>query len=68
MFDALAEFAEDPLVRGGIDQLTRLGSSLRPTLRFLTPTQTVCNYVTLWFRNSGACSPRATRTAPGSAS
>ncbi len=53
VFDALAEFSDDPLVRGGIDQLTRLGSSLRPTLRFLTPTQTVCNYATLWFRNAG---------------
>ena len=54
VFDALADFSDDPLVRGGIDQLTRLGSSLRPTLRFLTPTQTVCNYATLWFRNAAS--------------
>ena len=53
VFDALADFSDDPLVRGGIDQLTRLGSSLRPTLRFLTPTQTVCNYATLWFAQRG---------------
>jgi virulence factor Mce-like protein len=51
VFDALAEFSDDPLARQGIDQLTRLASSLRPTLRFLTPMQTVCNYATLWFRN-----------------
>ena len=51
VFDALEEFSDDPLARQGIDQLTRLASSLRPTLRFLTPTQTVCNYATLWFRN-----------------
>lgn len=51
VFDALQEFSDDPLARQGIDQLTRLASSLRPTLRFLTPTQTVCNYATLWFRN-----------------
>jgi hypothetical protein len=51
VFDALERFSDDPLARQGIDQLTRLASSLRPTLRFLTPVQTVCNYVTLWFRN-----------------
>jgi virulence factor Mce-like protein len=54
VFEALAEFSEDPIVRQGIDQLTRLSSSLRPTLRFLTPAQTVCNYATLWFRNAAS--------------
>jgi ABC-type transporter Mla subunit MlaD len=54
VFDALADFSEDPLVRQGVDQLTRLSSSLRPTLRFLVPAQTTCNYVTLWFRNAAS--------------
>jgi len=54
VFDALADFSEDPQVRQGIDQLTRLSSSLRPTLRFLTPVQTTCNYVTLFFRNAAS--------------
>jgi virulence factor Mce-like protein len=54
VFEALADFSEDPIVRQGIDQLTRLSSSLRPTLRFLTPAQTVCNYATLWFRNAAS--------------
>jgi ABC-type transporter Mla subunit MlaD len=54
VFDALAEFSEDPQVRLGIDQLTRLSSSLRPTLRFLTPLQTTCNYATLFFRNAAS--------------
>jgi hypothetical protein len=54
VFEALADFSEDPLVRQGVDQLTRLSSSLRPTLRFLTPAQTVCNYATLWFRNAAS--------------
>jgi phospholipid/cholesterol/gamma-HCH transport system substrate-binding protein len=54
VFEALADFSEDPLVREGIDQLTRLSSSLRPTLHFLTPAQTVCNYGTLWFRNAAS--------------
>ena len=54
VFDALADFSDDPLVRQGIDQLTRLSSSLRPTLHFLVPAQTVCNYATLWFRNAAS--------------
>jgi phospholipid/cholesterol/gamma-HCH transport system substrate-binding protein len=54
VFETLADFSEDPFVRGGVDQLTRLASSLRPTLRFLTPAQTVCNYATLWFRNAAS--------------
>ena len=51
VFEALEELSDDPVVRQGIRQLTRLGSSLRPTLRFLTPTQTVCNYASLFLRN-----------------
>jgi virulence factor Mce-like protein len=51
VFDALAEFAEDPLVPRGIARLRETVRSLRPTLDFLTPVQTTCNYVTLWFRN-----------------
>ncbi len=51
VFESLRAFSDDPLAEQGIRQLTRLSSSLKPTLRFLTPTQTVCNYATLWFRN-----------------
>ena len=51
VFEALAEFSDDPNVRGGVRQLTRLTSSLRPTLRFLKPTQTTCNYATIFLRN-----------------
>ncbi len=54
VFDTLADFSEDPVVRTGVQQLTRLSSSLRPTLRFLTPAQTTCNYATLWFRNAAS--------------
>jgi hypothetical protein len=54
VFDALADFSDDPGVRQGVDMLTRLSSSLRPTLHFLTPAQTVCNYGTLWFRNAAS--------------
>jgi hypothetical protein len=51
VFEALAELSEDPQARAGVDQLGRLASSLRPTIRWLKPTQTTCNYATLWFRN-----------------
>jgi hypothetical protein len=51
VFDALARFAEDPLVPRGVKRLTDTVASLRPTLHYLTPAQTTCNYATLWFRN-----------------
>ena len=51
VFEKLDEFGQDPMVRAGINQLTRLSSSLRPTLRFLTPAQTTCNYVSVLLRN-----------------
>jgi virulence factor Mce-like protein len=54
VFDTLADFSEDPLVRAGVDQLTRLASSLRPTLDFIAPVQTTCNYATLLFRNAAS--------------
>jgi virulence factor Mce-like protein len=50
-FAALQRFAEDPLVKLGIDDLTSTSQILAPTLAYLTPAQTVCNYATLWFRN-----------------
>ena len=51
VFEALADFSNDPNVRTGVRQLTRLSSSLRPTLHFLKPTQTTCNYATIFLRN-----------------
>jgi virulence factor Mce-like protein len=50
-FAALQRFAEDPLVTLGIRDLQSTTSILAPTVAHLTPVQTVCNYVTLWFRN-----------------
>jgi virulence factor Mce-like protein len=51
VFQALSDFSDDPNVRAGVRQLTRLTGSLRPTLRFLKPTQTTCNYATIFLRN-----------------
>jgi hypothetical protein len=47
----LADFSTDPIVRLGVDRLRDTAHTLRPTLAFLTPVQTTCNYLTLWFRN-----------------
>ncbi len=44
-------FSNDPLVPRGIQSSTALVKSLDPTLEYLAPAQTVCNYLTLWFRN-----------------
>jgi virulence factor Mce-like protein len=51
VFVALKNFTEEPLVEPGIERLNDTVESLRPTLAFVTPAQTVCNYATLWFRN-----------------
>jgi ABC-type transporter Mla subunit MlaD len=51
LLDELERFAEDPMVPRGLRATTRGLRSLQPALAFLAPTQTVCNYVTLWFRN-----------------
>jgi virulence factor Mce-like protein len=44
-------FAEDPQVPLGLKGANAAARSLDPTLRFLAPAQTQCNYVTLFFRN-----------------
>jgi phospholipid/cholesterol/gamma-HCH transport system substrate-binding protein len=48
---ALRDFAQDPLVPIGIHGLKNTAQALNPTVSFLTPVQTTCNYVSLWFRN-----------------
>jgi phospholipid/cholesterol/gamma-HCH transport system substrate-binding protein len=51
VFGALRELAADPVALAGTRRLGDTAHSLRPTLSFVTPAQTVCNYGTLWFRN-----------------
>jgi virulence factor Mce-like protein len=51
LFTTLESFSTDPIVRLGVSRLDDTVKSLNPTLAFLTPAQTTCNYVTLWFRN-----------------
>jgi virulence factor Mce-like protein len=50
----LQTFAEDPMVPRGLRALTGALRSLKPTLDYLAPAQTKCNYIALWFRNIGS--------------
>ncbi|MCW3012787.1 MAG: Mammalian cell entry related domain protein [Solirubrobacterales bacterium] len=50
-FQSLQRFAEDPLAKLGLNDLAHTSRVLAPTIRQLKPAQTVCNYVSLWFRN-----------------
>jgi hypothetical protein len=51
LLQELRRFSNDPLVPRGITSTTEAVKALDPTLQYLAPTQLVCNYVTLWFRN-----------------
>ena len=51
---ALRALNDDAAARDGIDRLVQTDNILAPTLHFLTPAQTVCNYATLLLRNSQA--------------
>ncbi len=48
---AFAEFAKNPVVTGGIEDITNTLGLANPVLAGLAPAQTNCNYVTLFFRN-----------------
>jgi phospholipid/cholesterol/gamma-HCH transport system substrate-binding protein len=50
----LQDFSEDPQVPRGINRLTSTLRTLNPTLQYLAPAQTTCNYIALWFRNIGS--------------
>ena len=48
---ALVTFGNTPGVTPGLQLLTQTNTILDPTLAFVTPAQTVCNYLTLLLRN-----------------
>jgi len=50
--ESLERFANDPGVEAGISRATQTARYLTPTLRFVAPAQSVCNYATLLFRNA----------------
>ena len=51
VFRSLDRFVADPVVPRGIRRLRDTVVTLRDPLDFITPAQTTCNYITLWFRN-----------------
>ena len=51
VFHALDRFVADPVVPRGVNRLRETVVTLRDPLDFVTPAQTTCNYITLWFRN-----------------
>jgi virulence factor Mce-like protein len=51
---ALLDFANNAGARRGLDQLTEFNQVLAPTLQFITPAQSVCNYATLLARNASS--------------
>ncbi len=53
-FVSLQRFAQSPAVTLGLQDLTSTLTILNPTLAHLTPVQTVCNYVTLFLRNTAS--------------
>lgn len=50
----LESYGATPAVQQGLDRLTLTLSRLQPPLSFLTPTQSTCNYVTLFLRNTSS--------------
>ena len=48
---SLRRLNDDQAARAGIDQLTTFSDELTPTLRFITPAQSVCRYGTRLFSN-----------------
>jgi virulence factor Mce-like protein len=51
---SLQAFGQDPGVLAGLDRSTRTFDVLSPTLRFIAPAQTVCNYATLLLGNGAS--------------
>lgn len=49
--EALVAFQEAPGVFNGLELLTDTNKLLKPSLTFIAPAQTTCNYVTLFFQN-----------------
>jgi ABC-type transporter Mla subunit MlaD len=49
---SLRAFNDDDEVRTGLNRLIDLSESLSPTLRYVAPAQSVCNYASLLLRNA----------------
>jgi ABC-type transporter Mla subunit MlaD len=54
--NALLAFQESPGVFNGLDLLTETNDLLQPAIKFIGPAQTICNYLTIDFRNLASAS------------
>jgi ABC-type transporter Mla subunit MlaD len=54
LLNALGALSKDPSTSGAVTRLTKVVTSLGPTLRFTNPFQTQCNYLGLWTRNASS--------------
>jgi virulence factor Mce-like protein len=54
VFASLERFADDPLVKLGVNDLTQTARIANPLFAAIAPSQTVCNYWTLLFRNAAS--------------
>jgi len=50
----LEDFAQNPIVPIGFKDLIQTVTSLNPLITHITPAQTVCNYMSLFFRNAAS--------------
>jgi ABC-type transporter Mla subunit MlaD len=53
-FKAVQDFATDPQVTLGVQDLTSTFTLLQPTLAYVTPAQTVCNYASILLSNAAS--------------
>ena len=54
LLEEVGTFAADPLVPQGVTRLTETMRLLNPTLQFVAPAQTTCNYLALLARNASS--------------
>jgi virulence factor Mce-like protein len=52
--EAVEDLAADPLTTDSLTRLDRVLRSGLPTLRYVVPAQSVCNYLGLWLRNASS--------------
>ena len=52
--EAVDDLASDPLTLEALERLRATLDSGLPTLRYVVPMQTVCNYLALWLRNASS--------------
>ena len=59
--EALVAFQDAPGVFNGLDLLIDTNELLKPALKFIAPSQTTCNYITLAFQNLAQLQQRGQR-------